>query len=95
MSIPVPIKNGYSHVLELGMENHHSRVWLPLRALGLSSLPRRLGKVTLDGVDDRRQKNWYCFVCTSLVMDGFLRKVYLTLEPIIMDIMDTKCLCIP
>lgn len=55
---------------------------LPLTVLGLSSLPRRKGKVTLDGADNRREKNWYCSVNTVLQMDCFLRKVYLALKPI-------------
>lgn len=56
---------------------------LPLTVLGLSSLPRRKGKVILDGVDNRRENKWYCFVYDFMVMACFLRKVYLALKAII------------
>lgn len=78
--VPMPIKNVYSHILKPRMEGNHS--W-DLAASYSFSLPRRKGKVTLDDIDNTREKKLVLFSVSFLVMDCFLRKVYLVLKPII------------
>lgn len=85
--VPMPIKNVYSHILKPGMEDNHS--W-DLAASYSFSLPRRKGKVTLDGIDNTREKKTGAVFCLFSCNGLFLKESLSGFEA---HYLDAKCLC--